>query len=256
MEVISLDEDRVKIFDNYVKKKSSIKEYNSLNKANIMSKELNNVTIDNTNFQIVTPEVYDFTNNIITMERCFGDNLELILRHRNTYNTGVLFLNSLLKFFIDNNFYWKDFAPRNILVQKNKITVLDFERGISNQVSSLQDYFAENVYEEYGAFILPNDRIYDVNDVFDSIDNTLMNISIISSNRVKTILKNLGYKDYVPIKDYLLAVKMIVTNETPYIDNEEIMFPILELEEYLKNEGYQKYAEKIIGGYYGRQKRI
>ena len=256
MEVISLDEDRVKIFDNYVKKKSNVNEYNSLNKANLMSKELNNITIDNTYFQIVTPKVYDFTNNIITMERCFGDNLELILRHRNTYNTGVLFLNNLLKFFIDNNFYWQDFAPRNILVQKNKISILDFDRGISDKVPSIQDYLVNSVYEEYGAFILPDDRIYDINDVYDSIDNTLMNISIISSNRVKTILKNLGYKDYVPIKDYMLAIKMIVTNETPYKDNEEIMFPILELEEYLKNEGYQKYAEKIIGGYYGKQKRI
>lgn len=256
MEVISLDEDRVKIYDNCVKKKSNINEYYSLNKANVMQKELDNITIDNTKYQIVTPKVYDFTNNIITMERCFGDNLELILRHYNTYNKGVKYLNSLLIFFIDNNFYWHDFAPRNILIQDNKISILDFDRGISDKVSNLQNYLVDSVYEEYGAFTLPNDRIYSINDVYDSVDNTLINISMITSKRVRTILKELGFKDYVPIKDYMLAVKMIVTNETPYKDNKEIIFPIIELEEYLKNKGYQKYAEKIIGGYYGKQKRI
>ena len=256
MEVISLDEDRVKIYDNFVTKKTNIDEYNFLNKATQMQKELNNITIDDTKYQIVTPKIYDFTNNIITMERCFGDNLELILRHYNTYNKGVIFLNSLLKFFIDNNFYWQDFAPRNILIQNNKISILDFDRGISDKVSSLQNYLVDSVYEEYGAFSLPNDRIYNINDVYDSSDNTLINISTIKSRRVRTILNLLGFKDYVPIKDYMLAVKMIVTNETPYKNNKEILFPILELEEYLKNEGYQKYAEKIIGGYYGKQKRI
>lgn len=256
MNIISLDKDRVNIYENYVTKKTNQNEFDSLKLAHLIASNLKPLIIFGDKYQISIPKIYRYSDNLITMERCFGNNLELILRHKTTYNDGVIFLNSLLNFFLSNNFYWKDFAPRNILIDKGKISIMDFERGISEKVQNLQLYFVDSVYEEYGAFVLPNDRIYSIEDIFISNDNNLIALSNISSKRVKTILKIQGYNDYVPINDYILAVKMIVTNEIPYKKNDEIIFPLLELEDYIKKYGYQEYAKRIIGGYNARQKKL
>ena len=256
MNIISLDKDRVNIYDNYVTKKTNKSEFYSLQLAHLMINNLKPIIISNDKYQVTIPQIYKYNNNLIVMERCFGNNLELMLRYKTTYNDGVMFLNSILNFFLSNNFYWKDFAPRNILIDKNKISIMDFERGISEKVQNLQLYFVDSVYEEYGAFLLPNDRLYSIEDIFASNDNNLIALSSISSKRVKTILKIQGYNDYVPIKDYILAVKMIVTNEIPYKKNDEIIFPLLELEDYIKKYGYQEYAKRIIGGYNASQKKL
>ena len=244
------------ISDNYVTKKTNKSEFYSLQLAHLMINNLKPIIISNDKYQVTIPQIYKYNNNLIVMERCFGNNLELMLRYKTTYNDGVMFLNSILNFFLSNNFYWKDFAPRNILIDKNKISIMDFERGISEKVQNLQLYFVDSVYEEYGAFLLPNDRLYSIEDIFASNDNNLIALSSISSKRVKTILKIQGYNDYVPIKDYILAVKMIVTNEIPYKKNDEIIFPLLELEDYIKKYGYQEYAKRIIGGYNASQKKL
>ncbi len=256
MDVISLDKNRVTIHESFVTKETSQNEFESLKLAYLIASNLKPIIISSDKYQISIPKIYQYSNNLITMERCFGKNLELMLRHKATYNDGVTFLNSLLNFFLSNNFYWKDFAPRNILIDKKKISIMDFERGISEKVQNLQLYFVDSVYEEYGAFILPNDRLYSIEEIFTSSDNNLIALSSISSKRVKTILKIQGYNDYVPIKDYILAVKMIVTNEIPYKKNDEIIFPLLELEDYIKKYGYQEYAKRIIGGYNASQKKL
>lgn len=256
MEIISLDKDRVKIYEDHVTKKTQDQELCSLIAAKKIADNLSKINILNTDYKIIVPSVYNYNRGIITMERCFGDNLELILREINTYHKGVSFANDLLNFFITNNFYWKDFAPRNILISDDNISICDFERGVSNQIKNLQSYFLDSVYEEYGAFILPDDRIYHEKEIFKSDNNKLINFNDISSKRVKTILNILGYHDYAPYKEYVLVVKMIVENETPYIKNDKIIFPLLELEKYINEKGYEEYAKKIIGGYYEKQKRI
>ena len=256
MDVISLDNNRVKIYDNYVIKKTNESELNYLKLAYILSTKLNSMHINGRKYTIFVPQIYDYNNNHLIMERCYGNNLELLLRNNQTYDDGVIYLNYLLDFFIKSNFFWKDFAPRNILIDDDKISIVDFERGISEKINNLQLYFVDSVYEEYGAFVLPDDRIYSIEKVFTSNDNNLISFSNISSKRVKMILQIQGYNNYAPIKDYILAVKMIVTNEIPYKENDDIIFPLLELEGYIKKNGYQEYAKKIIGGYNAKQKRI
>ena len=256
MEVISLDKNKVKIYDNHVTKISNQQECNALIKAKKMIKRLEGIKILGNHYKIHIPEIYNYVNGIIDMERCFGDNLELLLRHNNTYQKGVNYTNQLLNFFIKSNFYWKDFAPRNILINQNEISIMDFERGITNNVPKLNLYLVDSVYEEYGAFILLQDRIFSIDDVFTTTDTYLIDIENISSKRVRTILQKLGFQKYVSINEYILAVKMIVINELPYKEQEDIIFPILELEEYIKENGYLKYADKIIGGFNDKKRNL
>ena len=180
MEVISLEEGKVIIKDNVVLKHSNFHEVQALKKAYEKSHDLK---------KIIVPEIYDFNDGVITMQRCFGDNLELLLRDAKTHEEGVKHVNYVLDYLLSNGFYWKDFAPRNILYNNGKYMIFDFERGLEENVINKNLYFIDNVYEEYGAFLLPEERLFTVDDIFNISDSTLINIENISSKRVKKILK-------------------------------------------------------------------
>lgn len=240
MDVISLDEGRIKFTEKFVIKKSSKKEFETLKTAFDLCQQLKNISV---------PKVYKYQNGKIYMERCYGQNLELLLRQNNTHLEGVRHINYLLSYFMDSGFYWNDFAPRNILINGNKYIIMDFERGLSIGDINRNLYLIDSVYEEYSAFLLPNERIFGIDEVFNITEDRMICFSEISSNRVKKILNLLGYTDVVPLSKYALAVKMIILNEEPYKKDQEIIYPLLELEEYVKQYGRDSYAKKIIGGY-------
>lgn len=127
------------------------------------------------------------------------------------------------------------------MIEENKINIMDFERGIAN---SIKNYFLNTVYEEYGAFLLPKERIYQMEDIFTTEASSLINIKEISSKRVRTILDLMGYKEYAPFSKFVLAVKMIVINEEPYQEEEGIIFPLIELDEYMQ----KKVIKNIVKG--------
>lgn len=247
MEVISLDEERVTLKKDIVLKKSTKDELNTLIQAYHESKRLSN---------IIVPKVYEYKNGTICMERLYGSNLELMLRNQTTHDYGVKKLNYLLDYLMNSNFYWKDFAPRNILINDEKYMIFDFERGLDTKKINKQCFLINNVYEEYSAFLLPKERIYHENDVFNVTSNKKIEVSRIKSERIKKILSFLGYSNEVPISIYALAVKMIVVNEEPYIKDKEIIYPLIELEEFIKSKGKEEYARKIIGGYYAKNRKI
>lgn len=248
MEVISLEEGKVTIKDKVVIKKSSISEVNSLVEA---AKKIKNhtISINGVNYKINVPEVYDFYNETITMERCFGNNLEIMLRNGEEHKKGVIYTNQILNEFLNKKLLWKDYAPRNIMIDDDTISIMDFERGIDPENTNLFDYFVESVYEEYGAFLLPEERICQMDEVLKTDREEMLSIKDISSKRVRTILTKLGYQGMVPLSEYVKVVKMIIINEEPYIENNDIVYPLIELENYLTTQGYDKYADKIIGGY-------
>lgn len=190
------------------------------------------------------------------MERCYGDNLELILRTANTHNLGVKHINYLIQYLLNMDFYWKDFAPRNVLVNGNNYVIVDFEKGINNIKPNIQEYFVDSVYEEYTAFLLPYERLINISDIFELRSEKNINMTDIRSNRVREILLLLGYDGVVPFSMYLLATKMIVMSEEPYLQKNEIIFPLLELEDFIKTNGRKKYAEKIIGDCYAKVRKI
>lgn len=256
MEVISLDANKVKIYNNKVIKITNNSEIDFLLRANDYVKNLPSINLNGKKYVIKVPKIYNFENNVLTMERCFGDNIELVLRNNTTHKYGSYLTNEILKFLLLNNVYWQDFAPRNILIDDNAITIMDFERGITDTLKSLQLYFVNSVYEEYGIFLLPSERYFKMDDYLTSNDEYVVEIDNISSKRVKKILNILGYNYTCPISKYILAVKMIIVNEEPRFVNNKLIFPILELEEYLKNNGYEAYAKRIVGDYYEKIRKL
>ena len=255
MEVISLEKGKVTIKENEVIKKSNKKELNNLLHAH---KKINgqNIFIMGTDYNVVVPEVYDFADGNIIMEKCYGNNLEIMLRNNKTHSMGVEYNNQILKEFIKKKFFWKDYAPRNILVNHNSISIMDFERGIDEENVHLLEYFLDSVYEEYGAFLLPEERFFKIDDFFNTKSDSIISINEIGSKRVKKILEVMGYENTIPFGAYVLAVRMIVINETPYVKDNDIVYPLIELEEYIANEGYEKYTDRIIWGYYEKTRSL
>lgn len=190
------------------------------------------------------------------MEKCYGNNVEIMLRNKKKHSIGVKYTNQILKEFIRNSFFWKDYAPRNVLINENNISIMDFERGIDDNNTQLFNYFLDSVYEEYSAFLLPKERLFKMDEVFKYDNVSIISINDIKSKRIKTILKKLGYVDIIPFDVYVLAVKMIIVNETPYLKDNEIFYPLIELENYIVDKGYENYANRIIEGYYEKVRSL
>lgn len=256
MEVISLEEGKISFDGDLVYKKSNASEYETLNLVYDKLLKFNTIEIDGKSYKIKSPKVYDFNNDVICMSRCYGSNLEIILRSQESHGRGVKYLNKLFTHFIDNKFFWKDFAPRNIMIDNETIYIMDFERGVVDESTTVKDYLIDIVYEEYAAFLLPSERLIDINSVYRSEDCKLMDVNTIKSRRVKNILKLTCNKDNVTYKDYLSAIKKIVVSETPYMENGEIKYPIIELEEFMKNNGVEEYAKRVVGENDGKERDI
>ena len=255
MQVISLEEGKIRFSGDLVYKKSNIQEFETLKSNYDRVLSFSSITINGKEYKIRLPKVYSFSDNVICMSKCTGQNLELILRQQKTHSMGAVYLNSLFKYFVDNKFFWKDFAPRNIMIDNDIIYIMDFERGVGSEKLGLKEYLVDIVYEEYSAFLLPSERVIDVNSVYKSDDMSKVDFDSIKSRRVKNILK-LTIGENVTYKDYLSAIKKIVVSETPYIENGQIKYPILELEEFMQKNGVEAYAKKIIGDSNGKERDI
>ena len=235
------------------RKQSSETEKNSIE---LFAKQLENknLLVFDKKFGLNVPKIYDWNkdNKILTMEYCEGVNLEFLLRDTKTYDYGRTILDKLLKFMIDNKFYWVDFAPRNVLINDDKITLVDFEKGF--EAKDTRDYLRNHVYEEYGSFTFLEDRMYNPDEVFDTTEEEeeyLYVISEIGPKRIKTVAGLLGYTETLTRKEYLSIIKMFIIAEEPYKDSDKVIFPRVELEKVLKDketnpEAFINYANIII----------
>lgn len=258
MEVISQDPERVKIFDDRVVKVSSENEIENLKFAKKFCETLEPIVIEGKAFSFYVPKIIEVNDTNFVMERCFGENLEIMLRTKKSYNSGTKYVNAIFLHFIKNNFLWKDFAPRNILVDVKKriISIFDFERGFENQTDNLVSYFVNNVYEEYSAFILSNDRAISVDEAFKIEDDQILEIEKIKSRRFRMLLGRTGFKNTCKLSDQVNVVKMIIKAEEPYIKNGKIIFPLVDLEDYLFENGYDAYCDLICEVNDGKQKNL
>ena len=256
MNVISLDENRVKILDDCVEKQSDYKEALCLRKAKEIISNFNLFEINNKKYKLNVPEIYDYNNGIIVMEKCQGDNLEISLREMENHKNSAEYNNKLLQLFINKEFYWHDYAPRNILIDKGEIWIMDFERGLSDKCE-LPLYLLNNVYEEYSAFLLPEEREVDLDKIINNSNNSMINVKDIKSQRFRIISRMMyGEKEQISIKEFSKVIKSILCAEEPYIENDQIIYPLLELEDYVAEYGREKYAEKVLRKYYGKDRKV
>jgi len=257
LEVISLTKDKVWQTnynnENAFCKKTTIDEVNNLRKVESFFKN-NNCKILN-DFTLKVPQIYSWDGSCLTMEECKGQNLEIMLRTMGQREEGKKFLNAMLNFMLNNNFYWHDFAPRNILVNQNEkeISIVDFERGIKLEglsfINYVRDFIRENVYEEYAAFLLPSERVFEAKKIF-SLNNDEIDYDVdlkkVKSKRVKNIAQKLHLPTPITYSKYLEIIYMLIKAETPYCRNAEVIFPIVELEDILLTSGYNDYTNEIL----------
>lgn len=242
-EVISINKERISSFGDIFIKSTNKVEYNQLKQARKFLKN-KKINIDNKEYKIRTPDLYKYEYNKIYMEKCEGKNLELLLRNKDTHDNAVLYINALLQYFINNGFYWRDFAPRNIIINEDEIILVDFERELSFGKCDIGEFMKDNVLEEYSAFLLDEERIIHTNDIYNG--QNFYSMPAKSSKRVETIAKKLGIET-LDSKMYYDIIETIIKREEPYIDNDgSIIFPLVYLENLLIHEGYDKYADKIV----------
>lgn len=245
MEVISLSKDKVKIMPKTVLKKTNDIEFKNLLEAKEFLKHLKNLKINGVDYCLQVPKIFDYTEGNLLMERCFGNNIELGLRNYNKHAEYVKYINDIFEYIIKNNFYWLDFAPRNIIMNENNIYLFDFERGFLNSNKKAEEYLTQpNVYEEYGAFLLPKERLFNLEYLKVTMEG--LNLNEINSKRVKMILKAWGYDNLIPFPIYLKALQKIIEVETPIKENGTIKFPIVDLEDFIIKNGHDEYIKLIL----------
>ena len=150
--IVSFDQNKVWIENsnniNIFCKKTTKEEIKNIKK---ITKLLNNkkITINKKDYIFKIPEIIKWDNKkqILYSQYCDGTNLEFYLRSKKTHKKGVIILNELLKYFISNKYFWKDFAPRNIIIKNNIIYIVDFEKGINRKLNH-KEYLRFNVLEE------------------------------------------------------------------------------------------------------------
>ena len=255
--IVSLDNNKTWVIEKENKlvfcKKTNKSEDNTLKK---ISKILNEskILINDKEYFLYIPKVYnwDNVNEILYMQFCYGKNLEFILRNEETHNLGCTILNELLKFFIVNKIFWVDFAPRNILINNNKIILVDFEKGLLPKNTKVYDYLRNHVYEEYCLFLFENERIYSDNFVFrirKNEKNKIYNISEIKSIRIKKMAIKFGYNKQMTNDKYIEILKIFVLVEKPKIIDEKFYFPGVYLDSIITDNNnlyIDKYISKVL----------
>ena len=216
------------------------------------------INIIGNEYRIEIPKLHDWNEEtkMVKMDFFNGVNLETLLRIISTRTEAIIFLNKLLEFILLNDFYWVDFSPRNILINKNdkKICFVDFEKGLSFKENNLIHFFRNHVYEEYSSFLLLNERILNGEEIFKlqpSEKNITINKNEIKIKRVKAIANKLNYPNIITQEQFLEIYRMFLIAELPQIVSEQIIFPRVELEKILETKktnplAYEEYADKIL----------
>lgn len=230
-EIVSYDDNKTWIEESndiiYFYKKGTQEEYD--NQVNIkLMLDNKRVIVNEKEYEISCPQVYDINDGIIKMEYFDGVNLETILKNDNKHKSGVLFLNKLITFFVENKIYWVDFAPRNILISNKKIMIVDFEKGIMNKNEKLEEYLLNHVFEEYNLFLLKEERLFNSLNIYnfnEEKNNIKINVDSIQSIRHKCLAKLLGHNETILYREYLDIIKLIIEVEEPYINEQKIVYP-------------------------------
>lgn len=214
------------------------------------------IIIGGKKYSINVPEIISWNkdSHILNMTFCSGENMELLLRDNTKRNQYIKIFQSIFMFMFRNNFYWEDFAPRNILIQGNHISLVDFEKGLHLHDVDLRQFLRQHVYEEYSSFLLEKERLLNPSLVFSATEiekKEQISIDSIEVKRIQTIAKLLGCPSFITRQQYLNIQLLIIKAETPYYIDNHLFFPRVKLEELLQDRqtnpmAYIDYATEII----------
>jgi len=196
-------------------------------------KKLNNITIiiNSDKYTLKVPRIicWDAENKILTMDYCKGKNLQHILcsTDMDYRNKGVAITNAILQILLENRVGWSDFAPRNIIIDCNEISLIDFENYTIEAISNQKAFLQNRVYSEYASFLLEEERLFNLDEIFD--ENMFFQKT---GKRTIAVANKLGLKtNPVSSTDDIKIQKLFIQAETPYKDNSgAIIFPRLDLD--------------------------
>lgn len=255
--VVSLTDGKVHLFQDsgqyLVSKLSSDIEFATYSQIKSLLSGNSKLCLPEEEYTVCVPEIvkWDPEKKELITEFIDGYNLEMILRSEDTQQRkrGIDLLNALYSFFISNEIYWIDFAPRNIIIKDHLLYVYDFDRGIPEGIAK-QDFVAYT-YKDYAAFLLPEERDISEKEAFDvSLSHHDKPFYDIKSGRISLTLRHcFGHVASTQDKryEYYYALRRIAQATEPFLDsNGAIVFPIIELEKIRDSQGNEAYIMEIM----------
>lgn len=258
--VTSLEDGRVSLIQkngiSLVSKKTIINEHNNLIKTKNWLKKNGNFLGPKTGlyFNISVPEIVEWkdTDNTSVMEYCSGLNLETELM-RNDKNRAfyVDLISDLLYWMKSKSFYWQDFAPRNILFDKESLTItlIDFESNLKIGKKPMLDkdfnlFLQNKIILELSTVLFDEEQKYLCPKVWKYIRRTSISLDNVNGRRRREyILRYQPKVRKIKHKDLVKIERQIVSIATPFYDKEEIYYPLHELS---KIDSTGEYIETIL----------
>lgn len=256
--VISFNPERVR-FDVVSKKptvmkKTSYSEYlNYIEARRQLNANPIRININDNSYTIRVPEYICWINSVAQLHTNYilGDNLEILIRDRESHDTGVSVLLLILEKLKQASFFGRDFAPRNIIISKNmkSVYLVDFEKGLlKNQ--GWEDYLSL-IFEELSIFLLPCENpIYKKMGKLISEENLILQKHILTTSRRVRIFSDEFYRKRSIVLSRAEAYKHIISASLPYVFSNEIRYPVVQLERILQSNGYKawgQYTAEIAG---------
>lgn len=175
------------------------------------------------------------TNELSTFF-CQGSNLEEILRMSfgQMRNDLINFLRKIFKIFKSKGFLWGDFAPRNMIWNKDKkiLWLVDFERhlrlkdGPVNK-SKFSRYIRNYAMEEFSCFLNDKEQKILFNGFLKEDCSVRVPVNKITSKRKKSLLRCLfGEKMYYSLQEVRKAEDIMVFVATPFKVGSIYFFPM------------------------------
>lgn len=211
------------------------------------------ISINGDSYTIRVPEYICWINSRAQLYTNYisGDNLEIIIRNRESHDTGVNVLLLILEQIKQARFFWKDFAPRNIIISKKmkSVYLVDFEKGLlKNQ--GWEDYLSL-IFEELSIFLLPCENpIYKEMEKLICEENLILQKYLLTTSRRVRTFSDVFFRKTSKVLSRAEAYKYIISASLPYVFSNEIKYPVVQLERILQRNGYEtwgQYAAEIVG---------
>lgn len=254
--IISLTKGRVGVIQrnntSFVFKKTSRPEYCNYMKAkHLLSQHNTTICICGKQYSLSLPTHIEWNNthSTLLLDYIPGVNLEISLRDNCTYSFGAEVMKNILSFMTTIDFFWLDFAPRNIIIseQTREIFLVDFEKGFLSSYHSAYEYLAL-IMEEYSAFLLPVDNPYldDLDSLFHKNKDLLRVHLLRKSKRIAALINLLG-KSQIDRADTDIAIYIaLIRAQIPRKKRDSIQFPIVDWEQILLDNDYEIWGRCIL----------
>ncbi|MGC2236787.1 MAG: AarF/UbiB family protein [Pyrinomonadaceae bacterium] len=244
--VTSLEEGRISLLEDngdiFVTKRTTSKELCNLTRVKRWLVKNDTFTGANTKFKfrISVPRVIKWIadDNTLVMEYCKGVNLEIeIMRQHKRRRFYINMLADILNWIKSKSFYWRDFAPRNIIFDSKSRTIflVDFESplviGRKMMTEKKYNLFVQNkIMLELATILFHEEQNYLCPNVWKYYERKTIPVKEILGKRRRAyiLLKHPGisaikHRNLVEIEEKIISIA------SPFIYKNTIFYPLISL---------------------------